>query len=352
MTVEFGWFIPTMGDTTAFGDPSAFREPNLDMFVKVAQTAEDAGFEYLLVPVQTQCWEAYVTCAMVVARTKKIDALLAARAGFIAPTVMAKMISTFDQLSEGRVRINLITGGSAKEMEADGMFADHDQRYVLLDEAVSLMKQAWEAEEPFDFEGEVYKAKGVDVRPKPFQRPRPPFYLGGMSDAAKTVCAKHADVHLFWGDTPENVGKQIVEMRERAAAGGRQLRFGMRLHVIVREDEGDAWAAAGSLIQDAGDDLRSEIATMWDQSVANRRMQEFAQADSLLIAPHLWSGIATVRGGAGVAIVGNPEQVAATIREFVDAGCSSFCLSGYPHDEEAERFGRLVMPLLQPVPVA
>src|SRR3954452_3761524 len=103
MTIEFGWFIPTWGDTTAFGRPGAEIEPGMELFADVAQKAEDAGFEYLLVPVQTNCWDAYITCAMIAARTTRIAPLVAARPGFIAPTVMAKMLSTFDQLSGGRV---------------------------------------------------------------------------------------------------------------------------------------------------------------------------------------------------------------------------------------------------------
>ncbi|NDZ80933.1 LLM class flavin-dependent oxidoreductase [Streptomyces sp. SID10853] len=344
MTVEFGWFIPTMGDTSQHGVAEAAIPQSMELFTNVAQTAEDAGFEYILVPVQTNCYDAYITCAMVAARTKKIAPLVAARGGFMAPTVMAKMISTFDQLTQGRVRINLITGGSSVEMAADGMFHDHDQRYAVLTESLEVMKKAWTETEPFDVDGTFFKANGVNVLPKPYQAPYPPVYLGGLSPAAKDLCAKHADVHLFWGDTPDNIAKLVAEMDERAAAEGRSLRYGMRLHVVVRETESEAWNAAHAIIANAANGP-SETSVKWDQSMANLRMKELAKAENHLIADHLWSGIASVREGSGVAIVGNPEQVAATIREFMDAGCSSFCLSGYPHADEAERFGRLVMPL-------
>lgn len=344
MTLEFGWFIPTMGDTSAHGVAEAAIPPSLDLFTNVAQTAEDAGFEYILVPVQTNCYDAYITCAMVAARTKKIAPLLAARGGFMTPTVMAKMISTFDQLSQGRVRINLITGGSSVEMAADGMFYGHDERYEVLTESLEVMKRAWTESEPFEFDGKYFKADGVNVLPKPFQHPYPPLYLGGLSPAAKNLCASHADVHLFWGDTPANIAELVAEMNDRAAAQSRTLRYGMRLHVVVRETEDEAWAAAHALIANASNG-RNETSVKWDQSTANMRMKELAKAENHLIGDHLWSGIASVREGAGVAIVGNPEQVAATIREFIDAGCTSFCLSGYPHADEAERFGKLVMPL-------
>ena len=303
--IDLGWFIPTMGDTSRIGDPTASTPPSLDLFTHIAQTAEDAGFTYLLVPVMPECYEAYIACAMVSARTQKIDMLMAARAGFIAPPVMAKMLSTFDQLSGGRLRVNLITGGDSAEMAADGLFYGHDERYDVLTETVEILKDAWTREEPFDVDGRYFTARGVQVQPRPVQAPHPPLYLGGMSEAARELCASHADVHLFWGDTPANIAKNVQDMTARAAQKGRTLEFGMRLQVIVRETEEQAWAAAEDLIS------------------------------------------ATVRHGAGIAIVGNPEQVADTIAEFVDAGCSSFCLSGYPHAEEAERFGLLVMPLLR-----
>lgn len=345
MTVEFGWFIPTWGDTAAFGVPEAEIPPGMDLFAGVAQSAENAGFEYILVPVQTNCWDAYIACAMVAAKTEKIVPLVAARPGFIAPTVLAKMLSTFDQLTGGRVRVNLIAGGTSSELEADGSFYGHDERYELFDESLDVMKRAWTEDEPFDFDGKYFKANHIVVKPKPYQKPFPPIYLGGLSEAAKKLCARHADVHLFWGDTPDKIAERVEEMNERAAREGRSLRYGMRLHVIVRETEDEAWAAARALIANATPKLQQERAALGDQSEANDRMKELAKVENHMIDEHLWSGIATVREGAGVAIVGNPEQVAATIRRFMAAGCSSFCLSGYPHAAEAERFGKLVMPL-------
>jgi alkanesulfonate monooxygenase len=345
MAVEFGWFIPTWGDTTAFGRRDAEIEPSLELFTDVARKAEDAGFEYLLVPVQTNCWDAYITCAVVAARTTRIAPLVAARPGFIAPTVMAKMLSTFDQLSGGRVRVNLIAGGTSRELEADGSFLGHDERYAQFAEALDIMKRAWTEDEPFDVEGTFFRAKGVEVHPKPLQKPYPPLYLGGLSDAAKELCATHADVQLFWGDTPDKIAERVQEMDLRAAEQGRTLRYGMRLQVVVRETEEEAWAAAHELIADATPELRAQRQALGDQSRANDRMKELARAENHMIDDHLWSGLATVREGAGIAVVGNPEQVAATLRRFVAAGCSSFCLSGYPHAREAERFGQLVMPL-------
>ena len=322
--------------------------PSLELFERVTSAAEVAGFDYVLVPVQSACWEAYMSCAFVAARTDRISFLLAARAGFIAPTIMAKMISTFDQLSGGRVKVNLITGGSATEMAADGLFADHDERYAILDEAVTIMKTAWTTRGRFDFEGVHHRIEHGLVRPFPLQQPHPPFYLGGASSAAQRVSIRHADVHLFWGDHPRRIEAMIDRIEEQRSAAGRlrPLGYGMRLQIICRETEEEAWRAADHLLSGMTDTRRRSIRTLWDQSTAGRRQQELADGESLHVEghPHLWAGIAQLRPGAGTAIVGDPEQVIATLEEFIAVGCTDFCLSGYRHDTEAERFGRLVMP--------
>lgn len=345
--IEFGWFLPTMGDESEIGNPAAFTPQDPGMLIDIAKAAEESGFEYILIPVGNPCWDAYAVASTVAAHTTTLKPLVAARGGFIAPTVMAKMLSTMDQLTGGRILVNLITGGDPAEMKSDGQYLDHDERYDVLSEAVDVMRKSWVADEPFDYEGKYFNAEGIHIRPKPVGNRTLPLYLGGLSESAKELCATHADVHLFWGDTPENIGVIIEEMRARAATKERTLKFGMRLQVIVRETEDEAWEAAHDLISHASSQFQEQTAQTWRDSEANRRMHELAQIKDNRLDDHLWSGIAKVRRGAGVAIVGNPEQVAKKIQEFIEVGCSSFCLSGYPHAEEARRFSELVMPLIK-----
>ena len=216
-----------------------------------------------------------------------------------------------------------------------------------MEEEVTIIKALWTATKPLDFDGKFYQLKNAVITPKPLQTPYPKFYLGGGSPEAWDMSARHSDVHLFWGDHPERIAKQMVEIRKLAGKYGRdkQIGFGMRLQIICREKEDDAWQAAHTLIASAGAEHRERIAQAFANSAANKRQQELGQSD--LIMPHLWTGITKVRSGAGVTIVGNPQQCADTLQQFIDVGCHSFCLSGYLHDEEAERFGRLVLPLLQ-----
>ena len=346
--LEFGWFMPTWGDTTCYGDKDAFIQPSADLFDRVIVAAEAAGFEYFLVPVASTCWEAWIASAMAVAKTKRIKALVAARPGYVSPVQLAKMGATFDQLSGGRLSVNLIAGQSQIETESDGITLAKEDRYALMEEDVSIMKALWTARGPLDFNGRFHTLKGARITPLPLQQPYPRFYLGGGSEDAWEVSAKHSDIHLFWGDTPERIAANMATIRGMAARHGRAetIGFGMRLQILCRETEAEAWDAAHELVRGVTDAQTHYIRTHYASSAANRRVQQLAREHGELIGPHLWTGVTRVRPGAGIVVVGNPAQCAATLQEFIDLGCVSFCLSGYLHDEEATRFARWVRPLL------
>lgn len=346
--LEFGWYLPTNGDTTAFHTPSAMRAPGTELFLKIIGAAEEAGMEYILIPVTPTCWEAYVTAAFLIGQTKSIKALIAARPGYVNPVLLARMIATFDQLTQGRIAVNLIAGQNEQELKGDGVHYAKEDRYRLMAEEVAIMKEIWTADGPVDFKGEFHELKGAAIEPKIFQRPYPKFYLGGGSPEAAALSARHSDTHLFWGDMPEKIAQNIADIRALAAEHGRadEIGFGMRLQMVCRETEDEAWQAARTLVEAGSDATRARILDQTANSAANRRVQELAEKHGEMIGPHLWTGITKVRSGAGIAVVGNPEQCAAQLQEFIDAGCHSFCLSGYLHDEEALRFARLVRPLL------
>ena len=346
--LEFGWFLPTAGDTTAYGLASAQVPSSLPLFDKIVAAAEANGFEYMLVPVQTACWEAWITSAMMVARSKSIRMLVAARPSYINPVLLAKMIATFDQLSGGRICINLIAGQSEAENQSEGIRWGKEARYEIMDEEVSILKALWTTRGPVTFDGKYHQIKGAQIRPHPLQQPHPRFYLGGGSSQAWDVSAKHADVHLFWGDTYEQIERNIAEIRRRAAAHGRehQIGFGMRLQIVCREDERDAWAAADELVRGITERRTAILQEKTASSEANRRVQQLRAEHGDFIEPNLWTGISRIRPGAGIAMVGNPEQCADILQRYIDLGCRSFCLSGYLHDDEATRFASMVRPIL------
>ena len=347
--LEFGWFLPTAGDPKTLGERTGHVPASSDLFDRVITAAEAAGFEYLLVPVNTDCWEAWVTAAMMVGRSRSIRMLVAARPGYIAPFLLAKMVATFDQLSKGRISVNLIAGQSEAETIAEGIRAPKEERYELMDEEVRILKTLWTSTGAVDFRGKFHELSGARLVPRPLQKPHPRFYLGGGSAQAWAISAEHANVHLFWGDTYERIEANIAAIRALADKHGRghEIGFGMRLQIVCRETETEAWDAARALVSSVTDRHTARLRSQVASSAANARVQELAATYGDTIEENLWTGITRIRPGAGIAIVGDPQQCARVLQRYIDLGCDSFCLSGYFHDEEATRFARLVRPIIE-----
>ncbi|MGF7111510.1 alkanesulfonate monooxygenase [Pseudomonas laurylsulfatiphila] len=243
----------------------------------------------------------------------------------------------------------MVPGGDAAELAAEGVYLKHDERYEAVDEFLTVWRRVLQGE-TVDFEGKHINVKRAQNFFPSVQKPYPPLYFGGSSPVAHELAAKHVDTYLTWGEPPAAVGEKIADVRARAAKHGRTVRFGVRLHVIVRETNEQAWVAANELIQYLDDETiaqaQANYATM--DSEGQRRMAALhgGRRDQLEVSPNLWAGVGLVRGGAGTALVGDPQTVAARLQEYVDLGVDSFVLSGYPHLEEAYRFAELVFPLL------
>jgi alkanesulfonate monooxygenase len=281
--------------------------------------------------------------------TTRLQFLVAVRPGIQSPTAAARWTSTLDRVTGGRVLINIVTGGDPAESEGDGLFLSHDERYALTDEFLRIWRRVL-AGETVDFEGRHLRVQGAKLLYPPVQRPHPPIYFGGSSDAAHRLAAEHVDVYLTWGEPPAAVAQKIADMRARAADAGRTLRFGIRLHVIVRETAAQAWEAAEDLIRYVDDDTvaAAQRAFARFDSEGQRRMSELhgGRRDRLEVSPNLWAGVGLVRGGAGTALVGDARAVADRMSEYASLGVETFILSGYPHLEEAYRVAELLFPLL------
>jgi alkanesulfonate monooxygenase len=275
---------------------------------------------------------------------------VALRPSLTQPALAARFASTFDRISNGRLVLNVVTGGSALDAAADGVFLDHDLRYEQTDEFLSIFRKLVASEPKVNFEGDHFRIQNGMLAFPTVQKPYPPLYFGGSSDAGHRTAAKHADVYLMWGEPPHQIAEQIKSVRHYAEAEERTLRFGLRIHVIVRETESEAWEDADRLLRYVDQDAiqaAQAVLTKTD-SVGQRRMVELHQGDrsKLVIGPNLWAGIGLVRTGAGTALVGNPDQVAARLLEYHELGIDTFILSGYPHLEEAHRTAELLFPRL------
>jgi alkanesulfonate monooxygenase len=289
--------------------------------------------------------------------TKQLKFLVAIRPGLMSPSLAARMAATFDRLSDGRLLVNVVTGGDPVELAGDGLHVSHDERYDITDEFLTVWRKEL-AGETVDLNGKHIDIRGGKLLIPGVQTPHPPLYFGGSSPAAQQVAARHVDLYLTWGEPPDQVGEKIAAVRRLAETEGRQMRFGIRLHVIVRESEEEAWRDAETLIS------RVDEATIARAQQVFARMDSHGQSrmkalhngsrESLEISPNLWAGVGLVRGGAGTALVGDAETVTARMREYEELGIDTFIFSGYPHLEEAYRFAELVFPKLgrQPQPVA
>lgn len=349
MSLDIFWFLPTSGDTRYLGK-SDFGRPATNAYMRqIAVTAEQLGYDGLLIPTGASCLDPWVTASSLVAVTSRIKLLVALRTSLSGPTASARQAATLDEALNGRLLLNVVPGGDATELAADGVFLKHDERYDAADEFLTVWRRLLQGEK-VDYKGQHVEVLGAQNFFPPVSKPHPPLYFGGSSPAAHELAAKHVDAYLTWGEPPAEVAKKIADVRERAAKYGRIVRFGVRLHVIVRETSDQAWAAADKLISKLTDEdiagAQANYARM--DSVGQRRMAELhgGQRDKLVVGPNLWAGVGLVRGGAGTALVGNPQEVAARLQEYVDLGVDSFVLSGYPHLEESIRFAELVFPLL------
>ncbi|MCF8205053.1 MAG: FMNH2-dependent alkanesulfonate monooxygenase [Methylotenera sp.] len=353
------WFIPTHGDSRYLGSARGARVADHAYFKQIAIAADSLGYEGVLLPTGRSCEDSWVVAASLIDATKRLKFLVALRPGLVAPAQSARMAATLDRLSGGRLLVNLVTGGDPDELAGDGQFLDHSERYAQSAEFIRIWRELLTRShtgETLDFDGDHLSVKGGKVLYPPINRPYPPVYFGGSSGPAHDLAAEQVDTYLTWGEPPAEVAKKLTDVRERAAARGRTLRYGIRLHVIVRETEDEAWRAAGELLSqlDEATVAAAQAKFRAMDSVGQRRMAElhggrFNKADvrqGLEISPNLWAGVGLVRGGAGTALVGNPQQVAERIREYADLGLESFILSGYPHLDEAHRFAELVFPLL------
>jgi alkanesulfonate monooxygenase len=347
--LRFHWFLPTSGDSRNVvpGAGGHGRAASLDYLIQIGRAAEQVGFDAVLTPTGTWCEDAWLVTTAVAQHTSRLRFLVAFRPGITNPTLAAQQAATFQRLTNGRLLINIVTGGDADEQRRFGDLLSHDERYVRTDEFLSVLRGAWGVQ-PYDFAGRYYQVEGATVVEPP--DPIPEIFFGGASTPAQDVAARHVDAYLLWGEPPDMAKDRIDVVRDKAAAQGRTVRFGIRLHVITRDTERQAWDEADRLLSTMDDGWVDAVQRHFSktESVGQRRMTALhgGSRDNLLVSPNLWAGIGLIRPGAGTALVGSHEQVAERISEYHEIGFDEFILSGHPHLEEAYAVGEGVLPLL------
>jgi alkanesulfonate monooxygenase, FMNH(2)-dependent len=345
--MDIFWFLPIFGDGPYLGSQEGARPATHAYLKQIAQAADQLGYHGVLVPCGKTCEEPYIVASSLIDATRNLRFLIATKPSSMSPTFAARLASSLDRLSGGRFYLNVVVGGDPEELAGDGVFLDHDARYAHAAEFFSVWKTVLSGGKA-DLEGEYIRVKGAEHLLPPVQQPYPKLFFGGSSDAAHATVAEHFDAYLTWAEPLADVKAKIADVRRRADAHGRTLRYGLRAHIIVRDTEEAAWAAADDLISRLDKDTIAAAQKQFARfdSVGQRRMSELSQRADLVVGPNLWAGVGLVRGGAATALVGTPRQVADRLKEYQDLGIDAFVLSGYPHLEESYRVAESLFPLL------
>ncbi|MGO9298279.1 MAG: LLM class flavin-dependent oxidoreductase [Streptosporangiaceae bacterium] len=361
MGIVLHWFLPTNGDSrtdlslgNAVGAAGSRvvaggteRAPDIGYIGQIARSAEQLGFAGALTPTSSWCEDAWIITAGLTQVTRTFRYLVAFRPGLMSPTLAAQMAATYQRISGGRLLLNVVTGGDDVEQQRFGDHLGKQERYERAGEFLHIVRELWRGE-PVSYAGRHYDVRGGQIGPAPVW---PQIYLGGSSAPALQAAARYADVYLTWGEPPDAVAEKLDAVRVQAKSAGRELRFGIRLHVIARDTAEQAWAQAQWLLDglDPAAIERAQAIQRASQSEGQRRMAALhgGRTDGLEVSPNLWAGVGLVRGGAGTALVGSHTEVADRIAEYHELGIDKFILSGYPHLEEAYQVGEGVMPVLR-----
>lgn len=343
---EVSWFAALCSDDYRhLGVPDGSLRSSWDHCSTIVKTAEELGFRNILCPSSYQVGQDTLSfvagCAPI---TDRINLLAAVRCGEMQPIMLARTIATLDHMLKGRLTVNIISS------DFPGEEAPSAYRYQRSREVVQILKQAW-TRDTIDHEGEVYRFRGVPTDPaKPYQTGGPLLYFGGYSPDALELCGEYCDVYLMWPETKEMLADRMRAVHERAAAHGRTLDYGLRVHVIVRDTEAEARDYARELVSkldaDRGEAIRARALDARSLGVAHQAANRDRADDEGFIERHLWTGIGRARSGCGAAIVGSADQVLSELDSYRKMGIRAFILSGYPHLDEARYFGTKVLPQL------
>ena len=350
---KFDWFIPIDGDGTHIGTDKAEIPPTFEYLKEVALTAEENGFYSLLIPTRfsnglfdenAPLAETWTTVAALASVTEKIRFLVAIRPGFISVGLFAQMAATLDQISNGRLDLNIVPGGIDGDMERLGEQANHDTRDERASEFIAACQKLWDKPEAINFEGEFVNLNSAVCSPGP--KGHPSFYLGGASESALNLSADKADTYLAWILPREILGPHLDRVGKKYMDKGRSPKFGLRTHIIVRPSEKEAWEAAEELLSKASDGVLKQRGTSSANTAMVGRRSQTQKYENDKMSNHLWNGISNVRVNCGTAIVGNADQVSEELLSYWKLGIDEFILSGFPHVEECNTVSEQLLPVL------
>ncbi len=316
-----------------------------------ARAHEQAGFDRALVGYFSNGAEGAVVSSFIAAATERLGILLAYRPGVIAPPLAARQLATLDQFSNGRLALNVISGGSDADQQRDGDWLDHDQRYARSEEYLQALKSIWTANGPVDHDGRFYRFKGALPNVRPQQKPHIPIYFSGSSSAAIEVAARHADTYMLWGEPLADFAEHVRRVRAAAREQGRSPRISVSFRPIVADTEEGAWKRAAEILERIRENRLRLGLPLQDHAPANAGSQRLLAAAHRgeVLDERLWTGVARLTGAQwnSTALVGTPEQVAAALGRYYQHGASTFLIRGFDPLDDARLYGRGLIPAIR-----
>ena len=346
--VEVSWFSALCSDDYQYlGLPDGALRSSWEHCSQIVQKSESNGFRNILCPSSYQVGQDTLSfvagCAPI---TDKINMLAAIRCGEMQPIMLARSVATLDHMLKGRLTLNVISSDFPGQKEPSAY------RYQRSREVVQILKQTWTQDE-INFNGKIYNFEGISTEPaRPYQKNGGPLlYFGGYSLDAIELCAEHCDVYLMWPESKDDLANRMLAVNTRAKAHGRTLDYGLRVHMIVRDTEAEAREFARELVSklddETGSAIRDRALDSGSLGVSRQaRNRDLADMEGF-IEPHLWTGVGRARSGCGAALVGSADQVLSEIEAYQKMGMRSFIFSGYPHLDECDYVGKLVLPELK-----
>jgi len=350
---EFLWYIPNEIKPGHRGDTGTGSPNSLETLTSHARALEDHGWRGALIGSGWGRPDTFTVAAALTARTTTFEPLIAIRPGYWRPANFASAAATLDDLTGGRVRINIVSGQDNLAAYGDSE-GDQAHRYGRTREFMRLVRRLW-TEDEVTFDGEHFQVAGSTVMPRlpaRGERRHPRLYFGGASEAAERVSAAEADVQLFWGEPRDGVRERIERLKALSRDLDRDLpplEFGLRITTLVRDTTEEAWADAeakvAEMARNKGErwrDHRSWVA-VGQQRLLDLHSRGEVLDDNLYTAPGKFGG-----GGAGATwLVGSAEDVARSLLKYQDLGISHFVLSDTPYLAEIRRQGDQLLPLLR-----
>lgn len=346
--IRFAYWVPNVSGGLVVSKIEQRTSWDIDYNRKLAQLAERNGFDYALSQIRFTAGygaeyqhESVAISHALLAATEKLKVIAAILPGPWHPAVVAKQLAAIDQLTNGRVAVNIVSGWFKGEFTGIGEpWLEHDERYRRSEEFIRVLKGIW-TEENFTFKGDFYRFHDYTLKPKPIQQPHPEIFQGGSSRAARDMASRVSDWYFTNGNSIDGIRAQVEDIRAKAAANGHSVKVGVNAFIIARDTEEEARAVLDEIIAKAD----YEAVNAFGDAV--KQAGKASPEGDGNWAKSTFEDLVQYNDGFKTNLIGTPRQIAERIVALKAAGVD-LVLSAFLHfHEEVEYFGKHVLPLVR-----